>query len=106
MTTCRKRAANVVHCARGNRAEVRFHRRIGSRKGLISLGKDLEFGHWEGDLLIFERPFGQANITSLVERKSLPRADQEPKSAFRSDHGQDHQIILTLAGIRTSKLHL
>lgn len=78
--------------------------RISERPDIV--GQRLEFGHWEGDLLIFERPFGQANITSLVERKSLPRADQEPKSAFRSDHGQDHQIILTLAGIRTSKLHL
>lgn len=29
-----------------------------------------EFGHWEGDLLIFQREFGHANVTSLVERKS------------------------------------
>jgi IS30 family transposase len=29
-----------------------------------------EFGHWEGDLLIFKRELGEANITSLVERKS------------------------------------
>jgi IS30 family transposase len=29
-----------------------------------------QFGHWEGDLLIFERDFGHANLTSLVERKS------------------------------------
>lgn len=28
------------------------------------------FGHWEGDLLIFERPLGHANVTTLVERKS------------------------------------
>jgi len=28
------------------------------------------FGHWEGDLLIFERELGHANVTSLVERKS------------------------------------
>lgn len=28
------------------------------------------FGHWEGDLLIFRREFGKANITSLVERRS------------------------------------
>ncbi|MCY1745359.1 IS30 family transposase [Ensifer sp. SL37] len=30
-----------------------------------------QFGHWEGDLLIFERDFGNANLISLVERKSL-----------------------------------
>jgi len=28
------------------------------------------FGHWEGDLMIFKRKYGQANITTLVERKS------------------------------------
>jgi IS30 family transposase len=28
------------------------------------------FGHWKGDLLIFERPLGHANVTTLVERKS------------------------------------
>lgn len=29
-----------------------------------------QFGHWEGDLLIFKRELGDNNITSLVERKS------------------------------------
>lgn len=42
--------------------------RISERPDIV--GQRLQFGHWEGDLLIFERPFGQANITSLVERKS------------------------------------
>ena len=28
------------------------------------------FGHWEGDLLIFRKEHGKANVTSLVERKS------------------------------------
>ena len=28
------------------------------------------FGHWEGDLLIFRKEVGKANVTSLVERKS------------------------------------
>jgi IS30 family transposase len=28
------------------------------------------FGHWEGDLLIFGKQAGKANVTSLVERKS------------------------------------
>jgi IS30 family transposase len=35
------------------------------------------FGHWEGDLLIFRREYGEANLTSLVERLQLihlPRA--------------------------------
>lgn len=29
-----------------------------------------EFGHWEGDLMLFKQHFGQANVTSLVERVS------------------------------------
>ena len=29
-----------------------------------------KLGHWEGDLLIFERKLGHANLTSLVEPKS------------------------------------
>lgn len=29
-----------------------------------------QFGHWEGDLLIFRRDLGNANVTSLIERKS------------------------------------
>lgn len=42
--------------------------RIGQRPDFI--GNRSQFGHWEGDLIIFERPFGHANVTSLVERKS------------------------------------
>ncbi|MEJ8476891.1 IS30 family transposase [Roseibium algae] len=29
-----------------------------------------EFGHWEGDLMLFKQHFGQSNVTSLVERMS------------------------------------
>jgi IS30 family transposase len=42
--------------------------RISQRPDFI--GDRSRFGHWEGDLLIFERPLGHANVTSLVERKS------------------------------------
>ena len=42
--------------------------RISQRPDFI--GDRSEFGHWEGDLLIFERVLGHANVTSLVERKS------------------------------------
>lgn len=42
--------------------------RISQRPDFI--GDRSQFGHWEGDLIIFERPFGHANVTSLVERKS------------------------------------
>src|SRR5215213_4631364 len=39
--------------------------RISQRPDFI--GDRSQFGHWEGDLLIFERPLGHANVTSLVE---------------------------------------
>ncbi|SDA95671.1 transposase, IS30 family [Sinorhizobium sp. NFACC03] len=42
--------------------------RISQRPDFI--GNRSQFGHWEGDLLIFERDLGNANVTSLVERKS------------------------------------
>lgn len=29
-----------------------------------------QFGHWEGDLMLFKQNFGQTNVTSLVERVS------------------------------------
>jgi IS30 family transposase len=34
------------------------------------IGQRHASGHWEADLLIFQRVHGQANLTSLVERKS------------------------------------
>ena len=34
------------------------------------IGERQAIGHWEADLLIFRRAHGQANVTSLVERKS------------------------------------
>jgi IS30 family transposase len=42
--------------------------RISQRPDFI--GDRSRFGHWEGDLLIFERPLGHANVTTLVERTS------------------------------------
>jgi len=45
------------------------------------VGDRQAFGHWEGDLLIFRKEAGKANVTSLVERKSrftflLPNEDK------------------------------
>lgn len=41
---------------------------IGQRPSSISQRTD--FGHWEGDLVIFRKQFGKSNLTSVVERKS------------------------------------
>ncbi|ULJ74195.1 IS30 family transposase [Rhizobium gallicum] len=47
---------------------IPFECRISQRPDFID--DRSEFGHWEGDLLIFDRKLGQYNITSLVERNS------------------------------------
>jgi len=41
---------------------------VGQRPPTIS--ERIDFGHWEGDLVIFRKQFGKSNLTSLVERKS------------------------------------
>jgi transposase, IS30 family len=48
--------------------KIPLERTIGQRPAEI--GRRQEIGHWEADLLIFRRAHGQANVTSLVERKS------------------------------------
>ena len=53
----------------------------GSRTGRRRSATGEAFGHWEGDLLIFRKEHGKANVTSLVERKSrftflLPNEDK------------------------------
>src|SRR4051812_31210778 len=48
------------------------------------VGDRQTFGHWEADLLIFRREHGEANVTSLVERKSrftFLLANQDKRSA-------------------------
>lgn len=51
---------------RGNR--VPDHHGIAYRPAIVD-GRET-FGHWEGDLMIFNREHGKANVTSLIERKS------------------------------------
>lgn len=62
----KKRRPRRVRKARGNifpqdRAIQNRPDEIGSRE---------TFGHWEGDLMIFRRELGSANVASLVERKT------------------------------------
>jgi len=35
-----------------------------------AINSRMEFGHWECDLMIFQKDLGNANITSLIERKT------------------------------------
>ncbi|TDQ60451.1 IS30 family transposase [Maritalea mobilis] len=48
----------------------KFHRDISILFRPEAVAHRRQFGHWEGDLMLFKQHFGQANITSLVERVS------------------------------------
>ncbi|CDN57414.1 TRm24 putative transposase (plasmid) [Neorhizobium galegae bv. officinalis bv. officinalis str. HAMBI 1141] len=67
-----KPARRLRRLPRGSRKPrdglIPFECRISQRPDFVD--DRSEFGHWEGDLLIFKRELGEANITSLVERKS------------------------------------
>ena len=62
---------------------VPLERAIAARPAVVSDRR--QFGHWEGDLLIFAREHGKANVTTLVERQSrymvlLANEDRRPGS--------------------------
>ena len=48
----------------------RFHRDISILFRPDDVAHRREFGHWEGDLMLFKQKYGQVNVTSLVERVS------------------------------------
>jgi IS30 family transposase len=65
--------------------KIPLPRTIGQRPAEI--GRRQEIGHWEADLLIFQRTHGKANVTSLVERKSrlvrlVPNRDRRSQSVI------------------------
>jgi len=66
-------------------------------------GDRTQFGHGEGDLLIFEREL--ARHFPCRTQKLLHRDDQEPKPALVTNHGHDHQAILALTVLCPPKLH-
>ena len=61
-----------VRRRRGDRKprSVAIPQERGIERRPAEVGARIEFGHWEGDLLIFRRDNGKTNITSLIERKS------------------------------------
>lgn len=61
-----KRCPRDTRKSRGSRIPEEF--RIHQRPYCISNRKQL--GNWEGDLIIFDRDLGEANVMTLVERKS------------------------------------
>lgn len=90
---CRETIYDFIYSAEGRKLKLyrylrkafknrrkRFQRKCRSSRGIpesLSLSYRPEevknrnnFGHWEGDLVIFRREYGRANITTLVERKT------------------------------------
>ena len=59
---------------RPRRARKRLQPKFGRELSILfrpeAVAHRTEFGHWEGDLVLFQQRFGQANVTSLVERVS------------------------------------
>src|SRR5690606_11532439 len=52
------------------RLPPRFHRDVSILFRPDVVAHRQEFGHWEGDLMLFKQHFGTGNVTSLVERVS------------------------------------
>jgi IS30 family transposase len=61
-----KRCPRGTRRSRSSRIPEAF--RIHQRPDFI--GNRLQFGNWEGDLVIFDRDLGEANVMTFVERKS------------------------------------
>jgi transposase, IS30 family len=65
--------------------KIPLARTIGQRP--VEIGQRRELGHWEGDLLVFRRAHGKANVTSLVERQSrllrlVPNSDRRSQGVI------------------------
>jgi IS30 family transposase len=52
------------------RLPPKFHRDVSILFRPDVVAHRTEFGHWEGDLMLFKQHFGPGNVTSLVERVS------------------------------------
>jgi IS30 family transposase len=60
---CRPRRARKKH-------SPKFHRDVSILFRPDVVAHRRQFGHWEGDLMLFEQKLGQSNVTSFVERMS------------------------------------
>lgn len=65
----RKRKSRKPRRAR-KRPPPKFHRDVSILFRPDVVAHRQEFGHWEGDLMLFKQHFGARNVTSLVERVS------------------------------------
>lgn len=62
-----RRAQTTTH---PQRREPKFHRDVSILFRPDDVAHRRQFGHWEGDLMLFKQKLGQANVTSLVKRVS------------------------------------
>ena len=54
----------------GRPREPKFNRDVSILFRPDDVARRRQFGHWEGDLMLFKQKLGQTNVTSLVERAS------------------------------------
>jgi IS30 family transposase len=52
------------------RRDPKFHRDVSILFRPDDVAHRRQFGHWEGDLMLFKQKLGQTNVTTLVERVS------------------------------------
>ena len=81
----RRRRRGTRHGRRPRAAPIPRERRIENRPAEV--GTRAAFGHWEGDLLLFGKEHGKANVTSLLERTSrftflLPNDDRRSSAVL------------------------
>lgn len=63
---CRKRRPRKGRAPK----KPKINLELGIEKRPEIIGKRVQFGHWESDLMLFRQKFGKSNVTSLVERVS------------------------------------
>ena len=96
------------------RREPKFHRDVSILFRPDDVAHRRQFGHWEGDLMIFARKEGsKSNVTSLIERKSrytvLAKNDnRKPDAVAKNVIGQIYARFeaagLTILGAKMKQL--
>lgn len=88
----RRRKKRRVRHGRKPRSAVFPQNRSIHRRPEVVTGRE-EFGHWEADLMIFQRSNGTANVATLVERKTRYVA------FYRNEDRRSRRVLGRLAGL-------
>jgi IS30 family transposase len=81
-----------VRLGRKPRAAVFPESRSIHQRPEVVTGRE-EFGHWETDLMIFQRSHGKANVATVVERKTRFVA------LYRNEDRRSRRVLGRLAGL-------